>query len=218
MTPRSKPPPPPRALGTAASPPATQPERGETPADARREEGGRFRRASSPRTRRSPCDGCGVARLPSAALITGDPRAVSCIALAVSPPLPPPPGFGRRSKRADGAGGAAAARRRAEKAIFSRYIFYKSNILCVSAFAWKSVSGLSAGARDSAWDRAGSRCPCAPPAANPTHPALGEHGTEPAPLPGAVPHHQQFAGGRGTPPPPRAVPQLCVHLGFKQTL
>lgn len=34
-----------------------------------------------------------MARLPSAALITGDPRAVSCIALAVSPPLPPPPGL-----------------------------------------------------------------------------------------------------------------------------
>lgn len=31
-------------------------------------------------------------------------------------------------------------RRGAEKAIFSRYIFYKSNILCVSAFACKSIS------------------------------------------------------------------------------
>lgn len=34
--------------------------------------------------------------------------------------------------------GTAAARRRAEKAIFSRYIFYKSNILCISALPGKA--------------------------------------------------------------------------------
>lgn len=34
--------------------------------------------------------------------------------------------------------GAAAARRRAEKAIFSRYIFYKLNILCISALPGKA--------------------------------------------------------------------------------
>lgn len=91
------------------------------------------------------------------------------------PPPSLPLGCGRRSKRADGAGGAAAAaaRRRAEKAIFSRYIFYESNILCVSAFAWKSVSAPSAGARDSAWDRALGAGRSASPAADPTRPCWG---------------------------------------------
>lgn len=70
---------------------------------------------------------------PSRQRSPGDPRAVSCAGLAPPPLLPPFPGCGKLSKQADGAGGAAAARRRAEKAIFSRYIFYKSNILCSSA-------------------------------------------------------------------------------------
>lgn len=49
-----------------------------------------------------------------------------------------PPGCGKLSKRADGAGSGGGRRRRAEKAIFSRSIFYKSNILCVSALPVKA--------------------------------------------------------------------------------
>lgn len=72
----------------------------------------------------------------------GSDRRVTLVpsaAPASHPPTTPPPfpGCGKLSKQADGAGGAAAARRRAEKAIFSRYIFYKSNILCSSALPVK---------------------------------------------------------------------------------
>lgn len=55
---------------------------------------------------------------------------------AISPS--PPPRLREAFQASRWGRGAAAARRRAEKAIFSRYIFYKSNILCVSALPAKA--------------------------------------------------------------------------------
>lgn len=48
------------------------------------------------------------------------------------PPPPPAAGSFPSEQMGQGSGG-RRRRRRAEKAIFSRYIFYKSNILCISA-------------------------------------------------------------------------------------
>lgn len=53
-------------------------------------------------------------------------------------PLARPPRLWETFQASRWGRGAAAARRRAEKAIFSRYIFYKSNILCISASPGKA--------------------------------------------------------------------------------
>lgn len=53
-----------------------------------------------------------------------------------APPAPPAAGSFPSEQMGQGSGG--RRRRRAEKAIFSRYIFYKSNILCISALPVKA--------------------------------------------------------------------------------
>lgn len=112
-----------------------------------------------------------------------------------APPAPPAAGSFPSEQMGQGSGG--RRRRRAEKAIFSRYIFYKSNILCISALP---VKASRAQPRDSAaepvsqqrlaatWLLAGGRAgrrgpPCTGSlwGAPPTHrPAAPSQGTIPA--------------------------------------
>lgn len=96
--------------------------------------------------------------------------------------VPPPPPRLREAFQASRWGrGAAAARRRAEKAIFSRYIFYKLNILCISALPVKA-------SRAQPWDSTSE--PVSQQRLAATWPAGTERGREPG-----SPHTEGQAGG-----------------------